>query len=501
MNVIIRRLQALPLRHKLIAIIFFVSGLSSLIGFGIVLNNDLHGLRQQMIGSASFIARTVADYSAVDLAFVDQKSALTTLAVLKDNPDINNVILLDNLRQVFVSLRPTGTGKRFVMPVGVISQHGGSLVVLQPARYRGNTYGYVYLDYSTQRYWRDVRSRVLDFVISSSVTLIIAFLLAMWLQASVSGPIAQLARTAQEISVADDYSRQLAPATHDEIGDLYRAFNDMMQRINQHDLSRQQILMELQDKQQQLQEYQENLERRVAERTQALETANREMEAFSYSVSHDLRAPLRAIDGFSQALAEDYADVLDATASDYLGRVRQAAQHMGRLIDDLLRLSRVSRSPLHPEEVDLTAMAHDVCQRLRQSQPDRQVEIQIEVGMQVIADSGLIQIVLSNLIGNAWKYTSRTAGAKISLTSDVQNGQTLFTVSDNGAGFDMRHASKLFGAFQRLHHASEFEGTGIGLATVQRIILRHNGRVWAEAEPGKGARFSFVLQTVPMQEN
>ncbi len=494
MNAIIRRLQALSLRGKLIAIIFFVSGLSSLTGFGIVLDNDLHGLRQQMIMSANLIAHTVADYSAVDLAFVDQKTASATLASLAENPDINNVVLLDNQRQVFVSLRPVPASVHFDMPTGTISQSGGSLVVLQPAQYRGNKYGFVYLDYSTRQYWRDVRSRLLDFVFSSSVTLVIAFVLAMWLQASVSGPIEHLARTAQEISVAGDYSRQIPPVTHDEIGDLYEAFNDMMQRIYQHDLSRQQILLELQEKQQQLQESRENLEHRVAERTKALEIANREMEAFSYSVSHDLRAPLRAIDGFSQALAEDYADILDSTASDYLARVRQAAQHMGRLIDDLLRLSRVSRSPLHPEAVDLSAMATDILQRLQQSQPERKVDVRVQPGLTVMADSGLIQIVLSNLLGNAWKYTGRTSDAWIALTAERQAGQTVFTVSDNGAGFDMRHASKLFGAFQRLHHASEFEGTGIGLATVQRIILRHNGRIWAEAEPGKGARFSFVLQ-------
>lgn len=234
-------------------------------------------------------------------------------------------------------------------------------------------------------------------------------------------------------------------------------------------------------------------ERLLRQRGDELAAANRELEAFSYSVSHDLRAPLRAIDGFSQALLEDYGGHFDETGRDYLARVRAAAQRMANLIDDLLELSRVSRSPLQPAAVDLGRMAEEVVAALREQQPERRVEVTIQPGMRAWGDPGLLRTVLENLIGNAWKYTGRTAEARIEVGSEQTQADTVFYVRDNGAGFDMRYADKLFGAFQRLHHPDEFEGTGIGLATVQRIIHRHGGRIWAAAKPGEGATFRFTL--------
>jgi len=230
--------------------------------------------------------------------------------------------------------------------------------------------------------------------------------------------------------------------------------------------------------------------RRLAER---LEASNRELESFSYSVSHDLRAPLRAIDGFSQALVEDYAERLDGVALDYLGRIRNGAQRLGVLIDDLLELSRVNRGELQLETVDLTAMARSVLAELRAGDPERQVEVELDPGMNAIGDPRLLRVVVANLLGNAWKFTSKESEPRIRF--GVKEGaEGTFYVRDNGVGFDMRHAGKLFGAFQRLHRASEFPGTGVGLATVQRIVHRHGGRVWAEAEPGKGAVFYFSLE-------
>ncbi len=488
-----RWIQTLSLRTKLIAIIFTVSALASMTGFVIVLDNALHGLRQQMIANATLIAHTVADYSAVDLAFADPQSAARSLAVLESSSEVNNLVLLNNDRHVFVSLHPVLSGTVFQATPLDVWPHGESLRLIVPATYRGVRYGYVYLDYSTRKYWRDAQSQLQEFAVSLLVTLVTAFLLASWLQTSISWPVIRLAREAQQITQAADYTRRIVPSSNDEIGELYRSFNDMMSRIDQHVQERQVALDELRRQQAALQESQENLERRVAERTQALEVANREMEAFSYSVSHDLRAPLRAIDGFSQALLEDYAPSLDSTANDYLQRVRNAAQHMGRLIDDLLRLSRVSRSSLTPVTIDLSAMASEVLLDLQQSQPERCVDVAVQAGMSATGDAGLLRIVLDNLLGNAWKYTGRTEPARICVHSSVLDGETVYTIADNGAGFDMQHAGKLFGAFQRMHHASEFEGTGIGLATVQRIILRHKGRIWADAEPSKGARFNFTL--------
>ena len=229
-----------------------------------------------------------------------------------------------------------------------------------------------------------------------------------------------------------------------------------------------------------------------------LEVTNRELEAFSYSVSHDLRAPLRSIDGFSQILLEDYADELDEEGKDYLSRVRAASQRMGRLIDDLLGLSRVTRGTLRREGVDLSFLAREVADGLRESRPDRVVDFEIEDGIEVHGDPRLIRVALTNLIGNAFKFTEKQDRARVGFGQDKRLSSLgrvpVYYVRDNGAGFDMEYADKLFGAFQRLHGASEFEGTGIGLATVQRIVHRHGGRIWAEGRVGEGATFYFSLR-------
>ena len=236
------------------------------------------------------------------------------------------------------------------------------------------------------------------------------------------------------------------------------------------------------------------LEAQVQERTQQLEAVNRELEAFSYSVSHDLRAPLRVIDGFSQALMEDYAKLLEGNGSKYLTRIRATTQRMGMLIDDLLTLARVSRRNVKRGDVDVSALAAEVLQELREKEPSREVETRIQPGMRNHADGGLVKIVLDNLIGNAWKFTSKTAAARIEVFAEEHAGVTAFCVRDNGAGFEMQYAHKLFGAFQRLHAESEFTGTGIGLATVARVAALHGGRAWAEGETGQGAVFRFTLE-------
>jgi PAS domain S-box-containing protein len=227
-----------------------------------------------------------------------------------------------------------------------------------------------------------------------------------------------------------------------------------------------------------------------------LQAANKELEAFSYSVSHDLRAPLRSIDGFSKALLEDYGDKLDATGQDFLCRIRAAAQKMGHLIDGLLNLSRVTRAEMRTEPVDLSAMARAAAEELRRREPDRQVEFAIADGLTTNGDARLLGVVLDNLLENAWKFSAQKSQAQIEF--GCRNGEAaaerVFFVRDNGAGFDMAYASKLFGAFQRFHSAEQFPGTGIGLATVQRIVNRHGGRVWAEGEVGKGATFYFTLE-------
>jgi light-regulated signal transduction histidine kinase (bacteriophytochrome) len=238
------------------------------------------------------------------------------------------------------------------------------------------------------------------------------------------------------------------------------------------------------------------VEKALRHATETAESASRELESFSYSVAHDLRAPLRSIDGFSQALIEDCASMLDEDGSRYLRNVREAAQQMGVLIDDLLNLSHVTRAGLHRQTVDLTAVAKTVLDRLRTAHPERSVETVVEEGLVARADARLLDIVLTNLLGNAWKFTGRRATARIEFASEAGTPPAYF-VRDNGAGFDGRYGDKLFGVFQRLHATHEFEGSGIGLATVQRIVRRHGGRIWAEGEVDRGATFHFTLEGVP----
>ena len=228
---------------------------------------------------------------------------------------------------------------------------------------------------------------------------------------------------------------------------------------------------------------------RLATRLQA---TNRELESFSYSVSHDLRAPLRAIDGFSLALAEDYSDQLDEQALDYLRRVRNGAQRMGMLIDDLLQLSRVNRGELVHERVDLGAIATTIFDELGTHEPERKVELILGQDLRIEGDPRLLRIMMDNLLNNAWKFTKKKPLARITLMRQEDSPQVLY-ISDNGVGFDMRHADKLFGAFQRLHRITEFPGTGVGLATVQRIIHRHGGEIWADARLDEGATFYFTF--------
>jgi light-regulated signal transduction histidine kinase (bacteriophytochrome) len=225
----------------------------------------------------------------------------------------------------------------------------------------------------------------------------------------------------------------------------------------------------------------------------AAEAANRELEAFSYSVAHDLRAPLRGVDGFSQALLEDYADRLDDEGLRYLRHLRESAQQMGRLIEDLLALSRVTRAELVREPVDLSDLARSVTMQLQKRQPDRRVEFAIDAGIVAEGDARLLRVALENLLGNAWKFTAKRAAPRIEFGAAVADEGGGYFIRDNGAGFDMAYASKLFGAFQRLHSVDEFEGSGIGLATVQRIINRHDGRLWAIGEVDRGATFFFTL--------
>jgi len=252
---------------------------------------------------------------------------------------------------------------------------------------------------------------------------------------------------------------------------------------------------ELQCRMDELEQLNAELEQRVAERTAELAAANKELEAFCYSVSHDLRAPLRCIDGFSLAVIEDYGHLLDEEGQGYLQRVRLASQRMAELIDGLLNLSRLTRGEIVRQEVELSTIIREVAEILKQAQPEREVCVIIEPGLKAYGDNGMLRILFENLLGNAFKFTVNRTDARVEVgkTVEKESDRTIFYVRDNGAGFNMVYADKLFGAFQRLHTVHEFPGNGIGLATVQRIINRHGGEIWAQGEVGQGATFFFSL--------
>lgn len=299
-------------------------------------------------------------------------------------------------------------------------------------------------------------------------------------------PLQELTQAAARVADGTEPAR-VAAKRADEIGELAAAFNTMAARVV---------------------EGRHTLEQRVAERTEELARAlaqleedakqlsrsNRELEAFSYTISHDLRAPLRSIDGFSDALLTDYAEHLDETGKGHLNRVRRAAKRMGQLIDDLLELSRVSRTELISSPVALDGLAARLVRDLQEREPDRRVEVRIHATPPAQGDARLLALVLQNLFENAWKFTSRRPDGCIEFGVSTQGAPVTYFVRDNGVGFDMAHSAKLFGIFQRLHSMDEFPGTGVGLAIVQRIIERHGGRVWVDAQPGAGATFFFTLE-------
>ena len=301
--------------------------------------------------------------------------------------------------------------------------------------------------------------------------LVLTVCIALLLSRTITAPILRLHRGAEELAAGNlDY--RIGTTSKDEVGKLSRAFDRMADSLKAST---------------------DELEQRVLERTEQLETANKDLEAFSYSVSHDLRAPLRSIDGFSQVLLEDYSDQLDDQAKGYLDRMHQASLHMNQIIEGMVKLSGLARGELTYTQVDLSTMAVQIFDELQLGYPERKVEFIVDSGLVVDGDAELLQSVVDNLISNAWKFTSKKEDARIEFGFTDSTSKPAYFVRDNGAGFDMAEADKLFDTFKRLHANSEFEGTGIGLATVKRIINRHGGDIWAESVVDQGATFYFTL--------
>lgn len=355
----------------------------------------------------------------------------------------------------------------------------GAHPVLAVARPIQGTPLFVLVEFSDQVALGQADRFLRRMLVIGAVLLALGLTGAWALSRSITRPLDSLTKAATAIT-GGNYSRLVEVRRRDELGELATAFNAMAVRVGDSE---------------------RELAQKVQDRTAQLQGANKELESFSYSVSHDLRAPLRHINGFSQALLEDYADKLDDVGRRYLQDLRSASQEMAQLIDDVLRLARVTRSEMRTEVVDLSEMARTIVVQLRRSDAGRKVDIRIEEGLSTRGDNRLLQIMLTNLLENAWKFTSKREQAEIAFGREQKDGELTYFIRDNGAGFDMSYADKLFGAFQRLHAAGEFDGTGIGLATVQRVVHRHGGRVWAEGTLGKGATFYFTLRDLTENGN
>ena len=323
-------------------------------------------------------------------------------------------------------------------------------------------------------------------IISCIAALLVAIFTGVMTARWVIKPILDLNASAKFIA-RGEWGKTVKIERYDELGELGQSFNSMAAQLETS-------FSEMQNLNIELKQLNQSLEQRVTERTAELKAANLELEAFSYSASHDLRSPLRSINGFSQILLNRYGDKLDNSGKDYLQRLCKNATRMGQIIDDLLAFSRVTRSEINRTQVDLSRIARDISENLNLSQPERQVEWIIAPGIVANGDTSLLRIVLENLLNNAWKFTSNQTHSRIEFNVKLQeDGTRAYFVRDNGAGFDMAYANKLFQAFQRLHSNAEFPGNGIGLAIVQRIIYRHSGKVWAESRVSGGSTFYFTV--------
>lgn len=450
--------------------------------------------RSALVRNLSVQAETIGLNSVSALRFDDPRSAEETLAALRADRNIVTAAIYSAGGNLFASY--TGNGSQAAPSVA----SGGAETVRFDGRRveldhsivsEGEHLGSVHLVYSLDELYADVARYVAIAFGVLAASVIVALLISSRIQRSFSEPVARLAEAARAISREKDYAIRVEPSRNkDELGSLIDTFNDMLGQIQVREA-------EVQAGNERFQRLNEDLEQRVLQRTGELEATNKELEAFTYSVSHDLRAPLRRIDGFAKLLVDEYAADLPDEARHYLTRVREGARQMGLLVDDLLNLARLGRQEPRLQVAGLSTIVERVASVLKRDTEGREIEWKLQPLPFVECDPSLIEVVFTNLLSNAVKYTRPRAQAVIQVGSIEQNGHPIIFVRDNGVGFSMKYADKLFGVFQRLHRAEDFEGTGVGLATVQRILHKHAGTIWAEAELDKGACFYFTLGGTP----
>ncbi|MGH9532408.1 MAG: ATP-binding protein [Terriglobales bacterium] len=475
------------IKKKLTMLSMLTSGTVLVLACAAFMGYEWAAFRGETLARVSTQAQIVGSNSAAALLFADQRSAEQTLGGLRAEPDIRFAAIYTREGRLFASYRRAGIKPEYSPPPAAGLQgdqhsfQGGSLILFRQIVEQGDAVGTVYINSDLQGMDQRVKRYAAIMLVVLAVSFVAALFISSRLQPLIAQPVLQLAETARVVSQQRNYSVRAKPGNRDEVGLLIETFNQMLAQIEERDTE--------------LHEARDELETRVAERTAELRASNRELEAFSYSVSHDLRAPVRQIHGFTRVMVEKYGPQFDAQGQSYLARVEEGAQKMGRLIDDLLNLARLGRQGLKCESTKLGALVEEVRAELAAESSARQVEWRVQRLSAAHCDRGLVKQVFANLLGNSLKYTRPCPRAVIEVGQKAENGEPVIFVRDNGVGFSMKYADKLFGVFQRLHRSDEFEGTGVGLATVQRIVRKHGGRIWAEAEVGRGATFSFTLGT------
>jgi signal transduction histidine kinase len=447
---------------------------------------DLATFRESVVRNLSVEAQIIGSNSVSALEFDDPHSAEKTLSALNASPNIISAGIYGPNGRVFAAYsRDRGAKAPPLVALGnqteAHSFRANEVLLTRSIVFGGKRAGTVRIRSDLESLYARLRRFGLIVAVVLGASLISAFLASSVFGKSTAEPIVRLAEIAGVVSRDKNYSLRASPAnTRDELDTLIEAFNEMLVQIQERDVA--------------LNKAGAELEQQVEQRTAQLTAANQELAAFSYSVSHDLRAPLRHIAGFSAILMEDHGSQLLPAAQSYLTRIKDATENMGQLIDDLLNLARIGRQDMRRDTTDLNALVEGTIKDLETEQAGRQIDWRVKSLPTLDCDPGLIKVVFVNLLSNAVKYTRGRKPAVIEVGTKSSDGVSTIYVRDNGVGFDPKYADKLFGVFQRLHRKEEFEGTGIGLATVQRIVRRHGGTIWAEAESGKGAAFYFTMQ-------
>ncbi|MEO8404875.1 MAG: ATP-binding protein [Chitinophagaceae bacterium] len=471
----------IPIRKKLLRIIFLINGIVLLVACVAFFLYEYYIFRKTTIEKLSTIGKIVSANSTAALAFDSPDDAKEILAALKNEPHIVMASLYDKKGNLFTEYHAGKEVKNFPVHPETSGYHfvQSHLEGFESVMQDGKQLGTLYLRSDMGALQERMRLYAGIVAIVLIVSFLLAYLLVKILKKSISTPIISLAETAKIISTKKDYSVRAVKMGNDEIGSLTDAFNQMLAQIQQQDDS--------------LKEFTQNLEQKVMVRTDQLESVNKELEGFSYSVSHDLRAPLRAIIGFTAILEEDYTSKLDNEARRITSVIKSNTEKMGRLIDDLLSFSRLGRQEMAKTKTDMAMLVNEVKDFFAIEDEFAKIKWVIRPLPQIDANANMVRQVWMNLISNAVKYSAKCESPSIEIGSYVKGDQTVFFVKDNGVGFDEQYRDKLFKVFQRLHSAEEFEGTGIGLALVQKIIVKQGGRVWAEGEEGNGACFYFSL--------